>query len=505
MVKDCIQTNNLNNKKIIINFNQMSDIPTRLQPIFEQIDKNTEANIAKLATAISFKAVSGDESLRPELFKKADYIQSLLEKLNCTDIQQFDLGEEKPGLSLPPVILARLGTSPTKKTVVVYAHMDVQPASKEDGWDTEPFELFHDKEKGLLIGRGSTDDTGPLLAWLNMLEAHQQLGLELPVNLIFCFESMEESGSIGLDKFIEDEAKTSGYFFKYASKIDSVAISDNYWLGTTTPALTYGLRGCNYYQIKVDGPKADLHSGVFGGCIAEPMIDLVQLLSTLVNSKGEILIPGVNEMVAPVTDAEREIYKSITYSVEEFNESSNSTTCLFDNKEDILMHRWRMPSLSVHGIENAFSGQGAKTVIPATCSGKFSIRTVPHIDSDKLDALVIDHVNKEFAKLNSPNKMVCELVHNGAYWYSDPHNSSFTAASKATELVWGQKPDLTREGGSIPITLTFEQQLKSSVVLIPCGKGNDGAHSINEKIDLENYVKGAKLLGSFLYYFSETD
>ncbi|KAF0270479.1 hypothetical protein FOG48_00405 [Hanseniaspora uvarum] len=481
----------------------MSTVPEQLQPIFEQLDKNTDSNIAKLAKAISFKAVSADESLRQECFKKADYIQSLLEKLNCTDIQQFDLGEEKPGLPLPPVILARLGTSPTKKTVVVYAHMDVQPASIEDGWNTEPFVLHHDKENGLLIGRGSTDDTGPLLAWLNMIEAHQQLNKELPVNLIFCFESMEESGSIGLENLIKEQAVVSGYFYKTCSKIDAVAISDNYWLGTTTPALTYGLRGCNYYQIKVNGPKADLHSGVFGGCIAEPMIDLVQLLSTLVSSQGEILIPGVKEMVAPVTEEEKDIYKSIKYSIEEFNESSNSETCLFDNKEDILMHRWRMPSLSVHGIENAFSGPGAKTVIPATCTGKFSIRTVPHIDSAKLDAIVIDHVNKEFAKLNSKNTMTCELIHDGAYWYSDPFNDSFTAASKATELVWGQKPDLTREGGSIPITLTFEEQLKSSVVLIPCGRGNDGAHSINEKIDLENYVKGGKLLGSYLYYLAE--
>lgn len=481
----------------------MSSVPEQLKPIFEQLDKNTESNIAKLAKAISFKAVSADESLRQECFRKADYVQSLLEELNCTDIQQFDLGEEKPGLPLPPVILARLGTSPTKKTVVVYAHMDVQPASIEDGWDTEPFVLHHDKEKGLLIGRGSTDDTGPLLAWLNMIEAHQQLNKELPVNLIFCFETMEESGSIGLEKLIKEQAQVSGYFYKTCSKIDAVAISDNYWLGTTTPALTYGLRGCNYYQIKVNGPQADLHSGVFGGCIAEPMVDLVQLLSTLVSSQGEILIPGVKEMVAPVTEEEQEIYKSIKYSIEEFNESSNSNTCLFDNKEDILMHRWRMPSLSVHGIENAFSGPGAKTVIPATCTGKFSIRTVPHIDSAKLDALVIDHVNKEFAKLNSKNTMVCELIHDGAYWYSDPYNESFTAASKATELVWGQKPDLTREGGSIPITLTFEEQLKSSVVLIPCGRGNDGAHSINEKIDLENYVNGGKLLGSYLYYLAE--
>lgn len=167
------------------------------------------------------------------------------------------------------------------------------------------------------------------------------------------------------------------------------------------------------------------------------------------------------------------------------------------------MHRWRYPSLSLHGIEGAFSGSGAKTVIPARVIGKFSIRTVPDMDSDKLNKLVIDFVNAKFAELNSPNTIVAELIHDGAYWVSDPFNAEFTAAKKATKDVWGIEPDFTREGGSIPITISFEQNLKSNVLLLPMGRGNDGAHSINEKVDVSNYVEGTKTLTAYLHYFAE--
>lgn len=168
------------------------------------------------------------------------------------------------------------------------------------------------------------------------------------------------------------------------------------------------------------------------------------------------------------------------------------------------MHRWRYPSLSLHGVEGAFSGQGAKTVIPAKVIGKFSIRTVPDMDSAKLTKLVVEHCEREFAKLNSPNKCKAELIHDGDYWISDPHNAQFTAASKATKLVYGVEPDLTRDGGSIPITLTFENQLKTSVLLLPMGRGDDGAHSINEKLDISNFINGIKLMGAYLHYYAES-
>lgn len=167
-------------------------------------------------------------------------------------------------------------------------------ALKEDGWTHEPFQLVEDAQNRL-NGRGSTDDKGPILGWLNVIEAHQRLGLELPVNLKMCFEGMEESGSEGLDDLIREEA--TGYF----ANVDAVCISDNYWLGTKKPCLTYGLRGINYFHLEIKGPGRDLHSGLFGGAVHEPMTDLIQLFSKLVNPDGKILIPGIYDDVALLT------------------------------------------------------------------------------------------------------------------------------------------------------------------------------------------------------------
>lgn len=477
-----------------------------LEPLFNKIDELKEKFISRLEAAIAIKSVSGDESLRPEVFKMSEFLKAQLESLEFHDIQVRQLGIQpppviNPKLQLPPVVLGRYGNDKSKKTVLVYGHYDVQPAQLEDGWATEPFTMYRDTVKNILYGRGSTDDKGPVLGWLNVIEAHRELGWEFPVNLVVVFEGMEESGSLGLEELIAAEAK--GYF----AGVDQVTISDNYWLGTTKPVLTYGLRGCNYYQITVEGAAADLHSGVFGGTIHEPMTDLISVLSTLVKPSGEILIDGIAQMVAPVTADENKIYDAIDFSVDELDAAtgnSGKSIAAFDNKQDILKHRWRFPSLSLHGIEGAFYGPGAKTVIPAKVIGKFSIRTVPNIESDKLDELVINHVNAKFAELNSKNKFKAELFHGGAYWVSNPFNDSFTAASKATQDVWNIVPDLTREGGSIPITLTFEQALGVDVLLLPMGRGDDGAHSINEKLDISNYIEGTKTLGGFLHYYGRT-
>jgi Cys-Gly metallodipeptidase DUG1 len=472
----------------------------KLNPLFAKINELKPAFIERLSKAVAIPSVSGDETLRPQVFKMADFLVNELKTLGADDVVTRDLGVQPPPvndptLQLPPIVLSKFGQDPAKKTMLIYGHYDVQPALLEDGWESDPFTLVERDDK--LFGRGSTDDKGPIMGWLNSIQAHRELGIELPVNIVFCFEGMEESGSLGLDELIVREAN------QYFTKVQSVCISDNYWLGTKKPVLTYGLRGCNYYQISIKGPGADLHSGIFGGVIHEPMTDLVKVMSQLVDTDGTINIPGINEMVAPVTAKEEALYDDIEFDVDELNIASGSNTAIYNVKKDILMHRWRYPSLSLHGIEGAFSGSGAKTVIPARVIGKFSIRTVPDMDSDKLNKLVIDFVNAKFAELNSPNTIVAELIHDGAYWVSDPFNAEFTAAKKATKDVWGIEPDFTREGGSIPITISFEQNLKSNVLLLPMGRGNDGAHSINEKVDVSNYVEGTKTLTAYLHYFAE--
>ena len=453
------------------------------------IEENQKKLIDSLAEVVAIPSVSGD------VFKMGEWLKNKLSTLGA-DVSAHDLGMQVldgKEVPLPPVIVGSIGSDSSKKTVLVYGHYDVQPALKSDGWNTEPFELVHDEKTGCLFGRGSTDDKGPILGWLHAIEAHKELGLDLPVNLKFCFEGMEESGSEGLDEFV---VKNKDSLF---AGVDAVCISDNYWLGTKKPCVTNGLRGIAYFKLAISGPARDLHSGVFGGMVHEPMTDLIKIMSSLVTPQGEITIPGINEQVAPLTDEERKVYDVMDFDIAFVDEATGSKTTVSDNKPDVLMARMRYPSLSLHGIEGAFAEAGSKTVIPRRVVGKFSIRLVPDMDPGKVIECVEKHVESEFAKLKSKNTMKLSPDHPGKPWVADPKHWNYEAAFKATEKIYGVRPDLTREGGSIPITLTFADALQKNVLLLPMGRSDDGAHSTNEKLDLSNYVKGTQLLGTYLY------
>jgi len=469
-----------------------------LDGYFKQVDDLKAHFIDRLREAVAIPSVSAEADRRPDVIRMGHWLVEQLHKLGAeTELREPG---KQPGtdLDLPPVVLGRYGRDKNKRTILVYGHYDVQPAFKTDGWDTEPFELTVQPD-GRLCGRGSTDDKGPVLGWLNAIEAHQKAGIDFPVNLLMCFEGMEENGSEGLEEVVNEEGK------KYFADADAVCISDNYWLGTERPCLTYGLRGVNYYSVEVSGPGADLHSGVFGGLTHEPMTDLVRILGSLVEPDGTILVKGIADQVAPVTAEEEGLYDGIAFTMETLHESLGSKTTIFDDKKKTLMARWRMPSLSVHGVEGAFSTPGAKTVIPAKVIGKFSIRTVPNMEIEKTNELVYKHVEEAFKKLNSKNTMKVYAQHCGNWWVASPKHWNFEAAAKATERVWGVRPDFTREGGSIPITLTFQEATGKNVLLLPMGSSTDGAHSINEKLDTKNYIEGIKLLGAYLHYVAEEE
>jgi len=400
---------------------------------------------------------------------------------------------------LPPILLAEFGDtggSKTKKTVCVYGHLDVQPASKDDGWDTDPFVLT--EKYGKLFGRGSSDDKGPALAWLWTIEAYQKLGMQLPVNVKFIFEGMEEYGSDGMFEAIQILSKPS----QFLNDVDFFCISDNYWLGKTKPCLTYGLRGLAYFELSVQCSTQDLHSGVLGGTVHEAMTDLIALLATLVNSFGIITIDGILDDVKPVTDDEINLYKDIEFDMEAYKESCKvkdvSDELLHKEKIDLLMSRWRYPSLSIHGIEGAFADKGAKTVIPAKVIGKFSIRLVPEQEPKRIEELVKMHVQKEFEKLKSPNKIEVKMIHGAKAWLSEIKHPNYEAAARAIESVYGSPPDYTREGGSIPITSALEDATQMSVLLLPVGADDDMAHSQNEKFNVLNLLNAIKVFGMYL-------
>jgi acetylornithine deacetylase/succinyl-diaminopimelate desuccinylase-like protein len=240
------------------------------------------------------------------------------------------------------------------------------------------------------------------LSWLWVVEAHQQLNIPLPVHLKLIFEGMEEYGSDGMFETIQEEASQKDGFLQ---DVDFFCISDNYWLGKRKPCLTYGLRGLAYFALQVQGCEQDLHSGVLGGTVHEAMTDLVKLLATLVDSSGTILVEGVMDDVKPVTPEEEALYEPIEFDLEEYKEenkvASVSNKLLHDDKKSLLMARWRFPTLSLHGIEGAFSGGGAKTVIPAKVIGKFSLRLVPDQRPSYIEKVVTDHLNREFQKVST--------------------------------------------------------------------------------------------------------
>ena len=242
--------------------------------------------------------------------------------------------------------------------------------------------------------------------------------------------------------------------------------------------------------------------GVFGGVVHEPMTDLIHLMQKLSLPNGKILVPGINDSVAPVTPQEEATYPQLGFKMSDVINAVGAPVNIHNTEREALMARWRYPSLSLHGIEGAFYSPGAKTVIPAKVIGKFSIRTVPNQEPKEITRLVTEFMHSEFKKLGSKNTMKISCDHAGKWWVADFDNYSFKAASTATEKVYGIKPDLTREGGSIPVTLTFQEALGKSVLLLPMGRADDGAHSINEKLDRSNYVQGIKLLSTYLHEVS---
>jgi len=462
-----------------------------------EIQNQKEAMIKHLADWVAVPCVSTWISHRDECHKMLELAMSEFKELgvDCTLHKNpvgKQIGPDGDEVDYPGIITGSYPAQPdpAKKTILIYGHLDVQPALISDGWDTDPWVLTEVDNK--LYGRGSTDDKGPVLGWLIALKAMKKLNIELPVNLKFCIEGMEESGSVGLKEFVFEAAKDFFY-----PGIDGTIISDNYWIGSEKPCLTYGLRGVAMFQVTAECAAQDLHSGLYGGTVHEAMTDMVKILSTLVDVSGKITIDGIYDEVTKLTDEEAAMYDPIDFDPKAFADSIKGNL-MNESKQVTLQNRWRNPCLSIHGIEGAFYEPGEKTVIPKKVIGKFSIRTVPDMTPENVVKTVKAHLEKAIKSLNSPNKIHVNSARCGVPWYGNPKGYLFEAAIKATKRVYKCDPDMTREGGSIPVTIDFENATKAPVILIPMGCGDDGAHSQNEKINVRNFIEGTKLLGSSL-------
>uniref|UniRef100_A0A674GSN6 Carnosine dipeptidase 1 n=1 Tax=Taeniopygia guttata TaxID=59729 RepID=A0A674GSN6_TAEGU len=287
----------------------------------------------------------------------------------------------------------------------------------------------------------------------------------VPVNFKFVIESMEEAGSLELEKLLDEE--NQGFF----SDVDHIVISENLWLSNKKPDLTYGSRGNACFLVGC-GSKDLIHSGTFGSIIHEPLLD------SLVDSTDYIQIPGIYDSVAALTEEERKLYESIEFDLEEHRNNCGVKKFLYGTKEEILLHLWYYPSLSVHRIEGAFHEPGIKTVIPAKVIGKFSIHHVPHMDL----LVVKEQVRDKSFLWNSPNKLKVSMPLGAKPWLADANDLLYKAARRAIKLVFGEDPDFICDGSTIPVARMFQTVTQRSVTILPIGAADDGEHSQNEKI-----------------------
>ena len=400
---------------------------------FDHVDKNAVLYIQRLREAVAIKSISSDlKGHLSDINKMVEWTASHIRRLGGKVIIMPNPCNSESE-EYPPILLGEFLSDPSKKTVCVYGHLDVQPAERTDGWDTDPFVLT--EIDGKLYGRGSTDDKGPSLSWLWAIEAYQQLGKEMPVNIKLIYEGMEESGSVGMAETILELAQPGKFF----SDVDFFCISDSYWTGKRKPCISYGLRGLAAFEVSVQCCEQDLHSGVYGGIVHEAVDDLIYLMASLKEPNGKILIKGIMDDVLPMTPEEESLYENIDFDVKEFKVrfvnrhakplnsydislmtqinikfiahifylkskkevrvTNYGNTLQKNDKKSLLMARWRYPSLTIHGIQGAFSGEGVKTVVPSKVAGKFSIRTVPNMDLEQVRKLVKQHLENEFAKV----------------------------------------------------------------------------------------------------------
>ncbi len=384
-----------------------------------------------------------------------------------------------------PVVYGDWLNAPGAPTVLFYGHYDVQPVDPLDQWTSPPFEAtIRDNE---LFARGATDDKGQLFVHLKAIEAHLKQGGGLPVNARVIFEGEEEIGSPNLDQFIRDH--------KDELACDVVVISDSPMFEKGVPSICFGLRGLSYFQIDLRGTTTDLHSGSFGGAVANPAFVLAQVLSQMKDRGGHVKIPGFYDDVRALTEREREEYKRLPFNEKQYRKNLGAPKLHGETGYSTLERTWARPTFEVNGLLSGFTGEGAKTVIPATAMAKISMRLVPNQDPDKIAGLFESYVKKVAPK---SVELKVTRMHGGKPWMTELDNAYIQAAARAIELGFGKSPVYTREGGSIPVVATFQSELNAPTVLFGFGTPDENAHAPNEKLDLDNFFGGI-VASAYLY------
>jgi acetylornithine deacetylase/succinyl-diaminopimelate desuccinylase-like protein len=422
---------------------------------------------------LRFPSISTDDQYKEKLEECARWLVNKLTSIGL-ETQVVPTGGHA-------IVWARNEHRPGRRTVLIYGHYDVQPPDPLQLWDSPPFEPV--LKDGYVFARGATDNKGQILSHiLGIKETIEQSG-DLPVNLHLVIEGEEEIGSVHLPGFLEQN--------RDALKCDVAVVSDTGMIAPRTPTLSYGLRGVTAMEVKITGPKMDLHSGVFGGAVANPITALAQLLATLHDREGGVAIAGFYERVKPLENWEREAWRKLPIDGDRLILKETGVPELFGEAGYNSVERiWARPTAEINGIGGGYQGQGTKTVIASHAMAKLTFRLVPDQEGDEILKLAKTHLRK-----NLPKGVTMELTegHSGPWYLTDPHSPIGEAAQRALRKAFNCDVALIREGGSIPIVSQFREILGVETLLMGLALPDCRAHSPNENFPLENFEGGIRL------------
>lgn len=454
-----------------------------MNEVIGYIVKNHDRYLEQLESFLRIPSISTDPEHKADMVKAAEFV---VEQLRAAGIQDCEIVPTEGH----PIVYGERVDSPDKPTVLVYGHYDVQPVDPLDLWTTPPFEPT--VRNGKLFARGASDDKGQLLTHIKSAEAFNKTRGSLPVNLKFVLEGEEEIGSAHLEGFLRENVERLA--------ADTVVISDTALFAEGVPSICYGLRGLAYLQIDVTGPKADLHSGSFGGPVANPAFVLAEILASMKDSNGRITIPHFYDDVVELTVEERKAWAGLPFDRDAYMAELGVDDLNGEAGFTPLEQVWARPTLEVNGLVSGFTGKGAKTVLPSKAMAKVSMRLVPNQDPDKIAKLFEEYVRSVAPK--SVHVQVQDL-HGGQAWVADLSHPALVTAAEAIEKGFGKRPVFQREGGSIPIVATFTELLKAPTVMLGFGLPDENAHAPNENFDLGNFYRGIQSSAYFFELFGE--
>ena len=448
----------------------------------QYITDNKDRFLSELFDLLRIPSVSADSRHKADVRKAAEFIK---EKLLAAGA---DLAEVKDTAG-HPIVYGEKIVDPKLPTVLVYGHYDVQPPDPLDLWNSPPFEPVVKDEK--IYARGSCDDKGQVYMHIKALEIMNKQG-DLPCNIKFMIEGEEEVGSDNLGKFVKAN--------KELLKANVILISDTAIISLEHPSITVGLRGLSYMEVEVVGPNRDLHSGVYGGAVANPINVLCDMIHSLIDENGRITIPGFYDKVAELTDEERKALNKAPFDLDEYKKDLDINEVKGEKGFTTLERTGIRPTLDVNGIWGGYTGEGAKTVLPSKATAKISMRLVPNQVSGEITELFTKHIK---AIAPSYVKVKVTAHHGGEPAMTPTDSDAYQAASDAFKEVWGKTPIPSRDGGSIPIVALFKKELGLDTVLMGFGLDSDAIHSPNEHYGIKNFLLGIETIVAFYKHYAK--